>query len=124
MALLVEEIGAPAVSIGFVLEDGAMRPLAMEAVPDLTSAEGLPAEVEITLIDGKKRAVVTAFQTHVVPYWLQSPVGFSIGASYENPEAVVLLEGPAIIKWQGEDGFGWLERLRRVRDLENLSVTA
>lgn len=118
MALRVEEAGSPALTAGFI-DDAVIQPVTMAAMPPLTSANGTPAEVQIIIAGEQLRTAVTVVQSHAMAYRLQSPVGFSLGVSTENPEAVVLVEGPAIFDWQGERGFGWLERLRRVRDLQN-----
>jgi hypothetical protein len=125
MALLVEEDGNPSLSTGFIVEDGVMRPMVMDECPALTYAGGSPADLEMAFTDGDgKQTVASVHQTHVVSYWLHSPVGWSLGVSYDDPDSVVLLEGPATFQWEGEEGLGWLERLRRVRDLENPNEAA
>ncbi|ODQ93810.1 DUF7064 domain-containing protein [Mycolicibacterium holsaticum] len=124
MAMLVEEAGAPPLRTGFVVAEGLARPLTMVAAPALTSAAGLPAAVEVTLETGAKRTTAAVVQCHAMSYTLQAPVGFSLGVSYEDPDSVVLVEGPAIFDWDGEQGFGWLERLRRVRALQRPNVRA
>ena len=89
---------------------------AME-VPPVTSPAGDPGEVRITLGGDFGTVAVAGQLTAATPFTLLHPIGQALGVDIDEPGATMLVEGPLVFEWADEQGYGWLERLARIRDL-------
>jgi hypothetical protein len=72
------------------------------------ASEGREIEVEWETIDGR-----------FVPFNLLQPVGMRPGIDRARVDSMVAVQCPAKFVWEGEQGYGWLERTRQLRVLKD-----
>lgn len=105
------------IRLGQVYRNGKMQLAKPVAFPDLTSSEGSPHNGEIQLeVDGGE-IIRIQWQTkkQFVPFNLLRPVGMRPGIDHSMENALAAVQCPAIYTWDGETGYGWLERTRPVK---------
>jgi hypothetical protein len=49
-----------------------------------------------------------------LPLTLTLPTGIATGIDTTSPHLVGVVEAPAVYEWDGETGYGWIERIRRI----------
>jgi hypothetical protein len=98
---------------GFTYVDGEMRLVSPGAMPTVTSPDGAPHAFEVEL--GGER--ISGEVLHALPFMLDEPNDLLIGTDLSRPATKVIVEAPCRYTWDGEVGFGWLERSRRIDQL-------
>jgi hypothetical protein len=58
-------------------------------------------------------------QPQFVPFQLLRPVGMRPGIDLSDPENMVAVQCPTKFHWDGETGYGWMERTRPLKALRN-----
>jgi hypothetical protein len=108
---------------GFVWSSGAVHDgyrshvvSQMERVP-LSDTLGRPANFDLTFTLGSGPITVAATALDGFPYTLIRPTGFLPGQVAVDPDTLLVVESPAQFEWDGEVGFGWIERCRQLREL-------
>ena len=99
----------------------------MHAVSDiqrvaLDTADGEPRnfDVEFNLPDGP--VVISGEALHSFTYTLVRPTGVLEGNCPPDGDTVVDVECPARYVWDGEEGFGWIERCKSAKDFADARV--
>lgn len=54
---------------------------------------------------------------HAVPLQLKGPLEMPLGTDWGDERNISIVEGPARVRWNGEVGYGWIERSNRVSRL-------
>jgi hypothetical protein len=98
---------------GFVYEDAEMRYLIPGAMPTVTSAAGDPGAFTVELGD----ATINGEVVHATAFMLDEPNDLVMGTDLTRATTKVIVETPCRYEWDGEVGYGWLERSRRVDQL-------
>lgn len=100
---------------GFAYEDGRMRELDPGEMPTLTGSDASPRDFEVTLGDGE--VSISGEVLHALPFMLDEPNDLLAGTDPSRTKTKVIVEAPSRFDWDGEVGYGWLERSRRVDQL-------
>jgi hypothetical protein len=106
---------------GQVYENGRMLHATPQMVPDLDDSSGRPHHGVIRAAT-EKGEVEVEWQTidgRFVPFNLLEPVGMRPGIDRSRADAMVAVQCPARFVWDGEGGYGWLERTRPLRALQD-----
>lgn len=105
------------VVFGFVAENGKLYAAKPTEVPPLHDAEGAPRKgvIQLTTDLGDMRVEVEALEA--MGLTLRAPIGLPLGVDWSKPRNTILVECPARFNWNGEVGYGWLERFNRVERL-------
>jgi hypothetical protein len=104
---------------GHIRRDATMHVAHPLEIPTLADLAGNPASGVISLECGGGRIdipweIITA---SYVPFQLLRPVGMRAGVDHADKTSCVVLECPAKFLWDGEIGYGWLERTRPLSGL-------
>lgn len=93
---------------GFVFEDGKLHDMDGLAGPVLTSPLGDPAEFDVRFASAAGTGEVRGRMTNSMAFAFDYPFRMPMGA---RPAGATPVEGPATYEWDGEQGFGWIERI-------------
>jgi hypothetical protein len=106
---------------GQVYRDGRMLHATPQRVPDLEDSSGRPYFGVIRALTDEGEVSVTweAIDERFVPFNLLQPVGMRPGIDRSKADAMVAVQCPAKFVWDGEQGYGWLERTRPLRVLKD-----
>jgi hypothetical protein len=74
----------------------------------LTSPSGDPVDFDVRFTSGAGDAEVTGHMTNSMAFSFDYPFRMPLGP---RPEGATPVEGPARYEWDGEAGFGWIERI-------------
>ncbi len=100
---------------GFAYEGGQMRYLDPGEMPTLTAPDASPREFGVTLGDGE--VSIGGEVLHALPFMLDEPNDLLVGTDPSRTTTKVIVEAPSRFDWDGEVGYGWLERSRRIDQL-------
>ncbi len=102
---------------GQVFENGQMRIAASDCYPDLVDTAGNPhiGVVRLQTDAGQAELKCEVPNARFVPFNLLPPTGLRPGLDLSNAGYMTAIECPAIYTWDGETGYGWLERIRPTR---------
>ncbi|CDO90285.1 putative 6-phosphofructokinase [Mycobacterium triplex] len=107
----------PGFTAGMLFDGKTIHDVSAMEVPPVTSPSGDPREVQISLGGDFGTVTVSGQVTAATPFTLLHPIGQALGVDVDDPAATMLVEGPLVFEWDDERGYGWLERLARIRDL-------
>lgn len=107
----------PGFIAGMLFDGKTIHDVTAMEVPPVTSPVGDPREVAISLGGDFGTVNVAGQLTTATPFTLLHPIGQAFGVDVHDPGATMLVEAPLVFEWGDERGYGWLERLARVRDL-------
>ncbi|HEY1967275.1 MAG TPA: hypothetical protein VGH89_04970 [Pseudonocardia sp.] len=93
---------------GFVFDGDKLHDITALSGPPLTSALGEPTDFQVTLASAAGEAELTAHMTNSMAFSFDYPFRMPMGP---RASGAVPVEGPAEYTWDGEDGFGWIERI-------------
>ena len=104
---------------GHIRRHGAMQLAHPLDIPTLADLTGNPASGVITLESGGEHIEVSwgIIMAPYVPFQLLRPVGMRPGVDHADQTSCVVLECPTRYLWDGEIGYGWLERTRPLSSL-------
>jgi hypothetical protein len=104
---------------GQVFRDGAMQLARPLNVPELADSEGSPYRgvIRLAVADEVVEVQWETVQPHFLPFNLLRPVGMRPGLDLSNPDNLAVIQCPTRYQWEGETGYGWLERARPQRSL-------
>ena len=104
---------------GQIFRDGKLQVAQPLNVPELSDSKGTPGRGHIELeVDGEKIGIeYETISPHFLPFNLLRPVGMRPGMDLSNPENIVAVQCPTRYRWDGETGYGWLERSRAQKSL-------
>jgi len=99
---------------GQVFRDGKIEPLTASGVADLTSTAGEPytGTIRLQVPSGDVEIQYEVIDKQFVNFNLMRPVGLRPGIDIDNPDFMLAVQCPAKFTWDGEVGYGWLERVR------------
>jgi len=99
---------------GQVFDNGRMQVATVDGYPDLSDTAGNPHTglIRLQTDSGQVEIGVEVADARFVPFNLLSPTGLRPGLDLSNPENMVAVQCPARYTWDGEPGYGWLERVR------------
>jgi hypothetical protein len=101
---------------GFVFDgSGELQLLRPDAMPTITSAAGDPHAFTVSF-EGHD-AMIAGEVVHALPFMLAEPNDLLLGTDHARTTTKVIVEAPCRYTWDGEVGFGWLERSRRIDQL-------
>lgn len=104
---------------GFIYEDGNVTKTQIVRMPDLDDFEGNPKRFEVVVShDGEERALTGTMGDRYLPLTLTLPTGIATGIDTTSPHLVGVVEAPAVYEWDGETGYGWIERVRRIGSID------
>ena len=98
---------------GFTWADGEMALLEPGAMPSISSTDGAPHSFTV----GLPGAELAGEVLHSMAFMLDEPNDLVLGTDPARPATKVIVEAPCRYTWDGEEGFGWLERSRRIDQL-------
>jgi len=98
---------------GFVFDGSAMHDATPGELPTIHTSDGAPHSFEVEL----QEARIQGHVLHSIPFMLDEPNDLVIGADLSRPATKVIVEAPCRFEWDGEVGYGWLERSRRIDQL-------
>jgi len=104
---------------GYIYEDGQMKSLKPTLLPELNDANGNPTSFQVEGSCGERTVKLSGEMTG--PYMVMTllvPIGIGSGFDFSSPELTGVVEAPAVFNWDGETGYGWIERIRRVEALK------
>jgi hypothetical protein len=93
---------------GFVFDGEKLHDMESLRGPLLTSPLGDPADFAVTFTSGAGSAEVTGHLVSSMAFSFDYPFRMPMGP---RPSGAVPVEGPARYTWDGEEGFGWIERI-------------
>jgi hypothetical protein len=93
---------------GFVFDGEKLHDLDTLTGPVLTSPSGDPVDFDVRFTSGAGGAEVTGHMTNSMAFSFDYPFRMPLGP---RPEGATPVEGPARYEWDGEAGFGWIERI-------------
>jgi hypothetical protein len=100
---------------GFVFDHGHMHEATPGEMPTVVTASGDPHKFAVEL---DERAVrIEGEVIHSTAFMLDEPNDLLIGSDPSRAATKVIVETPCRFTWDGEAGFGWLERSRRIDQL-------
>jgi hypothetical protein len=116
--LQITEEGHKPLLAGYIYEDSKILPIKPTVVPELRDTMGNPRKFDVEATCGERVIKLSGKMTgpHMT-MTLRTPVGIGSGFEPGSPERTVVVEAPAIFEWDGETGYGWIERIRRVSAL-------
>ena len=105
---------------GQVFEAGRMRVASADTYPDLVDTAGNPdaGVIRLQTETGPIEIEWEVAGSRSAAFNLLRPLGMRPGLDLTNPESMAAVQCPAIYRWDGEAGYGWLERTRPVRLLD------
>jgi hypothetical protein len=95
-------------SHGFVFDGEKLHDMESLAGPVLTSPLGHPHDFDVRFIGAAGTGVVGGRMTNSMAFAFDYPFRMPLGA---RPAGATPVEGPATYEWDGEQGFGWIERI-------------
>jgi hypothetical protein len=108
--------GVPPYVVGFVDDQHGRHPVTDFRLPMLAGADGSPAEFTAEVRTEQGSSTIEVAMTHRTNYTLDNPVGMTLGTR-GDPSDLIAVEGPARLRWDGEETDGWIERFIRVNRL-------
>jgi hypothetical protein len=106
---------------GQVYRDGRMLDAIPQAVPNLEDSSGRPHRgvIRAATADGEVEVEWETIDGRFLPFNLLNPVGMRPGIDRSRADAMVAVQCPARFVWEGEEGYGWLERTRPLHALQD-----
>jgi hypothetical protein len=99
---------------GFVVEDGTMVLARPVQTPDLKDPAGEPRRFTIALESSVGDMTVNVEMLHAMSFHLKAPLEMPLGTDWGAERNTINVEGPTVCDWNGERGYGWIERTNRV----------
>jgi hypothetical protein len=100
-------------SRGFMAARDTIEEIEIIEAPDLTGADGTPRQVAIVLRQGEARHVINGHGDTSITFHLTRPIGMRFGYRADDPAMCIDTHVAMEYAWDGETGYGWLERIRR-----------
>lgn len=106
---------------GQIYQNGKMAFAKPVSVPDLTDTNAGPHRGVLKIESDSKHHDIQweILDAGYVPFQLLRPVGMRPGIDRTNAQNMVVLECPTKYVWDGEVGYGWLERTRPLQALKD-----
>lgn len=98
---------------GFVFDGSRMQDATPGELPTIHTPDGAPHTVEVELAGAR----ITGEVLHSIPFMLDEPNDLVLGTDPARRSTKVIVEAPCRFEWDGEIGYGWLERSRRIDQL-------
>jgi hypothetical protein len=100
-------------SRGFIATRDTIEEIEIFQAPDLAGADGAPRDVAIVLGQGQVRHEIAGHGETSITFHLTRPIGMRFG--YRADDAAMCIDTHVAMEysWDGETGYGWLERIRR-----------
>ncbi len=88
-------------------------------VPVLSDSSGNPhsGQINLQVASGIIEIQWETVQPCFVPFNLLRPVGMRPGLDLSDSDSMVVVQCPTMYRWDGELGYGWLERARPLKAL-------
>jgi hypothetical protein len=104
---------------GQVYRDGRMLEATPLVVPDLANGQGAPHSgvLRARTAQGELELRWEAIEGRHATFSLLQPVGMRPGIDRSRADSMVAVQCPARFVWEGETGYGWMERTRPLRML-------
>lgn len=93
---------------GFVFDGEKLHDMTALSGPPLTSALGDPVGFGVTFTSDAGKAELNGRMTNSMAFSFDYPFRMPMGP---RASGAVPVEGPARYTWDGEEGFGWIERI-------------
>lgn len=103
---------------GFVVDGETMLPAKPVRTPPLDDPEGSPRKFTVDLESDLGEMSVEVEMLHAMPFLMGIPLAMPLGTDWSNPRNTINVEGPTVVEWNGERGYGWIERTNRIERLE------
>ena len=102
-------------SRGFIATRDRIEEVDVVEAPDLAVADGSPRAICMTLKQGQgdKKIVIEGKGETSITFHLTRPIGMRIGFRADDPKVCIDTHVAMTYTWDGETGYGWLERIRR-----------
>jgi hypothetical protein len=103
---------------GFVVQNDKMvlaRPL---QTPGLEDPSGTPRRFTVKLESSLGEMEVDVEMLHAMPFYMGvDPLEMPPGTKWDEERNTINVEGPTVVEWNGERGYGWIERTNRISRL-------
>jgi hypothetical protein len=83
------------------------------ATPGLEDPQGAPRTFTVQLESDFGEMTVEAEMLHAMSFHLREPIGQPLGTDWSSERNCINVEGPTRVEWNGETGYGWVERTNR-----------
>ncbi|MCY4428605.1 MAG: hypothetical protein OXC05_16455 [Halieaceae bacterium] len=102
---------------GQVFQHNRIQRASAETIVDLSATDGSPhaGVIHLQLDSGPIEINYQTAPSQSLAFNLLRPVGLRPGLDLSNPENMLAVQCPAKFTWDGEIGYGWLERARPTR---------
>jgi hypothetical protein len=115
---IIEEGHKNQLRAGYIYEDGKISPLKTTVLPELFDTKGNPRNFRVEAVsDGRQIGMTGEMSDRYLTLTLTLPSGIATGFDSASPHLTGVVEAPATYNWDGEIGYGWIERIRRVSSL-------
>jgi hypothetical protein len=106
----------PPYVVGFVDDENGRQQVTDLHAPRLAGVDGAPTEFTAELVTAAGTARIEVAMKHRTNYTLDNPVGMTLGTR-TGADDLIAVEGPARLRWDGEETDGWIERFWRRNEL-------
>lgn len=109
-----DRAGNYAFRTGYLFEDGTYHRLEVVDLPRLEDTSGTPDAFTARWKLGDKEVAVSGTTYHHGPMTIYQPHDRCLGVNTKLDDPLVIVESPVRAEWNGEVGFGMLERNQRL----------
>jgi hypothetical protein len=112
--------GERQIAKGQVYRNGNLQGIEPSNFPVLETTEGSPhqGEIHFNLPSGGAEKLQWKTTGQFIPFNLLRPVGMRPGVDPLMKDGMVAVQCPAVFEWEGERGYGWMERTRPLAQLD------
>ncbi|HEY1974115.1 MAG TPA: hypothetical protein VGH89_39620, partial [Pseudonocardia sp.] len=102
---------------GFIYDGQRLIPAVPTELPTLTAPDGSPHRFSLHA-QAPDPIEITGEVVHSTAFMLHEPNDLAVGTDLAGDNTKVIVEAPTRYVWDGEEGWGWLERSRRINELQ------
>ena len=101
-------------NFGYIVDGDHFQDLTIVKAPTLSSPDNMPRSVSFELDVGGARGILKAEALNSITHTLMRPQGMEFGNIPIDPQTALFCSAPTRYEWQGEVGYGWMDRAFRI----------